>query len=134
MNMTLSTRVDYSTKHVAANQIPNPASEQSSGTALLSVVGRWSGFVNEPSTGVKITPLITSADYQLLSNPLIRSDFEAVLSLEDISTSGSLGVWELEEDIILPFRPKKTVKLTMTMRYAGKLKPGKIDLDEDWPD
>jgi hypothetical protein len=134
MNMTLSTRVDYSTKYISASQIQGREPEQNSGTALPSVVGRWSGFVNKPSTGVKITPLITSSDYQLLSNPLIRSDFEATLSLEDISTSSGPGIWELEEDITLPFRPKKTVKLTVTMRYAGKLKPGKIDLDEDWPD
>lgn len=41
---------------------------------------------------------------------------------------------EWEEWFLAPFRPNRTVKVTMRMRYVGPLQPEHLSLEYDWLD
>lgn len=101
-------------------------------TAYRSALGRLLGLVNRTSTDIKILESSTNADYQPLTVPLIRSDFETALALQEVGIPGETGdTWLMEEDLLLPFRPKWSVTVKATIRYVGKLKAGEIDFEDD---
>jgi hypothetical protein len=90
------------------------SSEVPTGTALSSSIGELVWEVNNSSTWIK-APLATPP------SQASSTYWPGPSSMEEL---------EWEEDFSVPFRPRKTVRITARMRYIGRYQPKSLDIEE----
>ena len=92
----------------------------SSQSHLSSIIVQLRSEIFDALTWNKITPQVSPAAFQASSTFWL--DAASPINVE----------WE--ERFLAPFRPNRTVKVTMRMRYVGPLQPEHLSLEDDWLD
>ncbi len=99
-----------------------------------SILGRLYSPANSATSNIEVAFQINGTELRTATRTLARTDVEDALNLCDAMPVETESGWDTNDDVIVPFAPKWSVKVTATFHFRGRLAPEDIDIDEDYVD